>query len=77
MHIAIAGLGLIGGSAAKAAISRTRHRVSGYDRDAETVRRALDAGVIEDAGLAPFADADIILVALYPGASLEFLRDNA
>jgi prephenate dehydrogenase len=77
MNIAIAGLGLIGGSFAKAIKARTRLRVAGYDVSPEVVEKALAAGAIDGAGLDGFAAADLVLVALYPGASMDFLRENA
>ena len=40
MNIFICGLGLIGGSIAKAVKAHTFHTVIGFDRDAEVSRRA-------------------------------------
>jgi prephenate dehydrogenase len=77
LNVAIAGLGLIGGSFAKAIAARTRHRVTGYDISADVERRALDAGLIDGAGLNTFDGADLTLIALYPGAAAEFMRVNA
>ncbi|MDR2359797.1 MAG: prephenate dehydrogenase [Oscillospiraceae bacterium] len=76
MNIAIAGLGLIGGSFAKAIASKTRHRAIGYDRDPEVMRRAYDAGLLDEVGVERFTDADVSLIALYPGASVRFMREN-
>ncbi|MDR0935374.1 MAG: prephenate dehydrogenase [Oscillospiraceae bacterium] len=77
MKIAIAGLGLIGGSFAKALAARTRHNVFGFDASAEICRKALESGQIESATLDAFSEADIVLVALYPSAAAEFLKANA
>ncbi|MDR3278747.1 MAG: prephenate dehydrogenase [Oscillospiraceae bacterium] len=77
MNVAIAGLGLIGGSFAKAIKAKTRHRVTGYDNSPEVIEKAQLAGVIDGAGLDGFQTAGLVLVALYPGASLDFLRENA
>ncbi|MDR0857519.1 MAG: prephenate dehydrogenase [Oscillospiraceae bacterium] len=77
MKIAIAGLGLIGGSFAKAIAARTRHRCIGYDTSPEILRKALESGQIEDASLGAFSEADIVLVALYPSAAVEFLKANS
>jgi prephenate dehydrogenase len=76
MNVAIAGLGLIGGSFAKAIAGKTRHRVAGYDLSPEVQRRAFESGVIDSEGLDEFRSADIVLVALYPGASISFLREH-
>lgn len=77
MKIAIAGLGLIGGSFAKAVKARTAHSVAGFDRSEAAGRAALEAGAADSLGVAGFAEADIVLVALYPRASAEFIRAHA
>ena len=77
MKIAIAGLGLIGGSFAMAIKRRTNHSVAAVDSDALTVRKALEVGAIDAEGLAGFSEADVVLIALYPAAAVEFLRENA
>jgi prephenate dehydrogenase len=77
MNVAIAGLGLIGASFAKAIKARTAHGVCGFDAAEAVGRAALAAGVIDDFGTAGFSEADIVLVALYPHASVEFIRAHA
>ncbi|MDR3310609.1 MAG: prephenate dehydrogenase [Oscillospiraceae bacterium] len=77
MKVAIAGLGLIGGSFAKAIAAKTRHSVFGYDASAEVARRAYESGLLDDCGLERFSEAELVLVALYPRAAVEFLRQNA
>jgi prephenate dehydrogenase len=74
MKVAIAGLGLIGASFAKAIKARTAHGVCGFDASEAVGRAARAAGVIDSFGAAGFAEADIVLVALYPRASVEFIR---
>jgi prephenate dehydrogenase len=76
MKIAIAGLGLIGGSFAKAIASKTRHHSIGYDISPDVARCAYESGLIDDSGLEKFSEADIILVALYPETAVEFLKAN-
>jgi len=49
MHIAVLGVGLIGGSVARAARERLGATVSGFDRSAEALRRAAELGVIDQA----------------------------
>ena len=49
MKIAIVGLGLMGGSFAKAISANTCHQVLGLDRDSETIRLALASGAISQA----------------------------
>lgn len=74
MKIAIAGLGLIGGSFAKAIRHRTDHFVMGYDHSAETLELALAEGAIQQVAEDDFSAADLILVALYPGHVVEFIQ---
>ncbi len=78
MNVGIAGLGLIGGSMAKAIKAFTAHRVFGFDRDARTQASALEDGtldgVLDEAAL---ADCRLLLLALYPGAAIEFLERHA
>ncbi|MDR2088718.1 MAG: prephenate dehydrogenase [Clostridiales Family XIII bacterium] len=77
MKVAIAGLGLIGGSFAKTIKARTAHGVTGFDSSEAVGCAALAAGAIDSFGEAGFAEADIVLVALYPHASVEFIRAHA
>ncbi|MDR0915998.1 MAG: prephenate dehydrogenase/arogenate dehydrogenase family protein [Oscillospiraceae bacterium] len=87
--IAIIGLGLIGGSLAKAVKLHTPHRVHGIDHDADTLAATLGSGAVDDAGTSAhaerlLADADIVIVALSPDATVEWveryvgaIRENA
>lgn len=77
MKIFICGLGLIGGSFAKAIKERTLHTVIGADADAAVVERALEVGAIDEAATAEnIKNCDLILIALYPEAAIEFVRSN-
>ena len=76
MKALIAGLGLIGGSMAKALTRNTGYEVLGFDRNLSVIRQALDDGAIH----APFlpedlAEVDLLLVALRPGDAVRFLKD--
>ena len=78
MNVGIVGLGLIGGSMAKSIKSRTANTVWGIDLDAETMTMARMCGAID----APLTDSnlpqcDLILVAIRPGAAVEWVRRNA
>lgn len=76
--IGIVGLGLIGGSMAKAVKARTECRVVGFDIDAQTIRQALADGAIDVPGNeADFAALDLLLVSLYPDAVISFICENA
>ena len=75
--VLIAGLGLIGGSMAKAIRAKTDCRVLGYDISEKVLSDARYLGVIDDvADDASFGEADLILVALYPTAAVSFLLEH-
>ena len=78
MNVGIVGLGLIGGSMAKSTKTRTAHTVWGADLDRETMTMARMCGAID----APLTEenlpqCDLILVAIRPGAAVEWVRRNA
>ena len=78
MKVGIVGLGLIGGSMAKSIKTRTAHTVCGIDLDHETMTMARMCGAID----APLTDetlpqCDLVLVAIRPGAAVEWVRNNA
>ena len=78
MNVAIVGLGLIGGSMAKSIKNRTAHTVYGADLNAETMTMARMCGAI-DAPLTAenLPECDLVLVAIRPGAAVEWVRRNA
>lgn len=76
MTVAVIGLGLIGGSFAKAIKARTKHRVLGFDRSEHVLRAALQSDAV-DAVCSNFNGVDIAFIALYPDAAVEFVRQNA
>ena len=77
MQIAIVGLGIMGGSAAKALKARTDHRVIGWDQNPGVLEQALAQGVIDAVGGADtLPDTDVLLVALYPQAAIDFVRQH-
>ena len=78
MNVAIVGLGLIGGSMAKSIKNRTGHTVWGADLNSETMTMARMCGAID----APLTEenlpqAELILVAIRPGAAIEWVRQHA
>ena len=78
MNVAIVGLGLIGGSMAKSIKNRTAHTVWGTDLNSETMTMARMCGAID----APLTEenlpqAELILVAIRPGAAIEWVRQHA
>ncbi len=78
MQIAIIGLGLIGGSLAKALKQNTEHIVIGFDRDEDTLLDALSCGAIDCMGSTEaLKTADVVYVCLYPKDVVEFTEENA
>lgn len=78
MRIGIVGLGLIGGSMAKAIKANTKHIVIGYEIDDETLRRAQQEGAVDCAGDERLLSTlDLLLVALYPGQTVNFIHAKA
>lgn len=74
--ILIAGLGLMGGSMAKCVKFRTDCRVLGWNRTRKTAERALSDGSIDAiATPALYKEADLVIVGLYPHATVDWLRD--
>jgi prephenate dehydrogenase len=78
MKVGIVGLGLIGGSMAKSTKARTAHTVYGADLDGETMTMARMCGAI-DAPLTGenLPQCDLILIAIRPGAAIQWVRDHA
>ena len=78
MNAAVIGLGLIGGSFARAIKEYTDFSVVGFDRDMPTLLAAKTVGAIDAVGDAEaLSDCDMTVISLYPQATVEFLRDNA
>ena len=78
MNVAIVGLGLIGGSMAKSIKARTSHTVWGIDLDQETMMMARMCGAIDGPLTAEnLPQADLILVAIRPGAAIEWVQSHA
>ena len=77
MKIVIAGLGLIGGSYAKAIKKYTDHTVIGLNRSEKTLQLALECGAIDKIGtLDDLKTADMLILGTYPQAAVEFIEKN-
>ena len=77
MKIGIVGLGLIGGSIAKSIKQNTEHEVYGTDLQESVIFKAqlleaIDGRLTEDM----VADCDYIILALYPGATVEYVKEH-
>ncbi|MBR4719988.1 MAG: prephenate dehydrogenase [Lachnospiraceae bacterium] len=77
--ILIVGLGLMGGSYAMA-LKRLGYYVSAIDMNTESVRYAIDKGIIDEGLSRPerdlISEADTIIFALYPRIICDWIRDN-
>ena len=78
MKIGVVGLGLIGGSLAKTAKLHGLGTVVGCDIDPKTIRQArlMDA-IDEEMNDDNLRECSIVLVALYPGAIVEWVKSHA
>ena len=77
MTVGILGLGLIGGSLARA-YSLEGHRVLCFDRDEQMLSFAMLAGAVESPLTSDnISECDLILLAIYPEGSAAWLEQNA
>ena len=77
MTVGICGLGLIGGSMAKA-YRAAEHTVLGYDKNDASLGYAELAGIINGTlTKETIPSCDLIFIALYPQAAVEYLREIA
>lgn len=75
--VIVAGLGLMGGSMAKAIKKYTDCRVLGWNRTASVCQKALEEGAIDAIALEEdFAGCDLLIPVLYPEATLRLLREK-
>ena len=73
--IVVVGLGLIGGSIAKAIKLRTDHTVLGIDVSEDTLLDACSCGAIDGkAGQEDLRTADMVYLCIYPESALEFVK---
>ena len=76
--VGIVGLGLIGGSFAKALAGKERYRVLAADRDSLTLGYAKMAGAVHgDLTREALGECDYVIVVVYPAGAEEWLRENA
>ena len=75
--VIVAGLGLMGGSMAKAIKSFTDCRVLGWNRTRAVAEKALEEGAVDAiAEEADFQTCDMLIPVLYPEATLRFLTEK-
>lgn len=78
MNIGIVGLGLIGGSIAKALKYNTDNTVCGTDIEKSVILKAKLLGAIDkELDKNMLGECDMLIVALYPQATLDYIAENA
>ena len=76
LTVGVVGLGLIGGSMAKA-YKRQGHAVYGYDASETVTKFAILSGALDGALTREDYDrCDLLFIATYPEAAVQFLREN-
>ena len=75
--IGVIGLGLIGGSMARAAAKRAGCTVYGYDSNDEVVGEAIAQGVLAGKLEDHYEDIDLLIVALYPLDVVDIISQTA
>lgn len=77
MNVGILGLGLIGGSLARA-YSKAGHQVFVHDKDTQMVSFSMLAGVVQgQLDDETISQCDLILLAIYAGGSAQWLENHA
>lgn len=77
MNIVISGLGIIGGSYAKAIKKYTDHTVIGINRSEKPLKMALECGAIDKIGTKEdLKTADMLILGTFPMAAVEFIEKN-
>lgn len=78
-NIVVVGLGLIGGSYAKA-LKRMGYHVYAIDANEESIDYAIEEGIIDDGSTVAdekfLSKADCVILALYPSIIVDWVRDN-
>ena len=77
LRVGVVGLGLIGGSMAKAFHEYTNCSVLGYDSNPAVLEAAEACGAIDRAGgWEDLARLDLLILAIYPQAAVDFIREH-
>ncbi len=78
MKIGVVGLGLIGGSMAKAIKENTQHTVYGYDiKQSEIFAAQLVGSVDEELNDNTIGECDFVIVSAYPQGTIDYVKQNA
>lgn len=79
VSITVVGLGLIGGSIAKALKTSTSHHIIGYDVNKEIMKEAINQNVIDEMPEnieKALAKSDLVFLCLYPFETVSFVKAN-
>ena len=77
MKIGIVGLGLIGGSLAKAIKKNTNHICLAYDINSKAIADAIQQESIDGSfSLEQLSSFDIVILGLYPDVTIDFINEN-
>lgn len=77
MNIVVVGMGIIGGSYAKAIKKYTKNKVIGINRSEAPLKKAIECGAIDEIGTAEsLSSADMVILCVYPMAAVEFIEKN-
>lgn len=78
MKVGVVGLGLIGGSMARAVKERTEHQVLGWDAKEPVLYSAKLVGAVDEFMTeGDPSECDIVIIALYPHATIDYIKTNA
>lgn len=78
MNVGIIGMGLIGGSVAKAAAAYTNHRIYGYDIKDDVISDAVSRNIIDrKLDYENISTCELIIIALYPNLTIETVKKIA
>lgn len=78
MNIGIVGIGLIGGSYAKA-LKKYPYKIYGIDKNQDSIDFALESNIIDVGTTIPsdvLKELDVVFLCLYPKDSVDFIRKN-
>jgi prephenate dehydrogenase len=78
MNIGIVGIGLIGGTYAKA-LRKYPYNIYGIDHNEETLSYALKENIVDFATNDPksiLKELDVVFICLYPEDTIQFVREN-
>lgn len=81
INLTIVGLGLMGGSYAMALKEKNKGHIWGVDLDNNTLKNAAEMDIIDEGysienAYIPLKKSDIVIIAIYPEALVQFVKNN-